>query len=182
MDQQDEGSDNESEAYLGDDDGNVGPQDQEVADLDGAEAGVASTAEPLVMSVCADSNRYVYQTADMKAIPRRVKTKAKAKLKLQTMQCIASRSTKVQLTHVGRLRHESKLTPECCLQMLSLQLPGTQLKLTWLHQVVVMTSPIYGGYALHVKNHANELQITLYRSRSHAHLVAAISRLFVGAT
>ncbi|KAL3132557.1 hypothetical protein ABBQ32_009096 [Trebouxia sp. C0010 RCD-2024] len=38
MDQQDDGSDVESEAYLGDDDGNVGPQDQEVADLDGAEA------------------------------------------------------------------------------------------------------------------------------------------------
>lgn len=42
MDQQDDGSDVESEAYLGDDDGNVGPQDQEVADLDGAEAGVVS--------------------------------------------------------------------------------------------------------------------------------------------
>ena len=40
MDQRDDdASDNESEAYLGDDDGNVGPQDQEVADLDGAEAG-----------------------------------------------------------------------------------------------------------------------------------------------
>lgn len=45
MDQRDEDvSDNESEAYLGDDDGNVGPQDQEVADLDGAEAGVISAA------------------------------------------------------------------------------------------------------------------------------------------
>ena len=42
MDQQDDVSDVESEAYLRDDDGNVGPQDQEVADLDGAEAGVAS--------------------------------------------------------------------------------------------------------------------------------------------
>ena len=40
MDQRDDDvSDNESEAYLGDDHGNVGPQDQEVADLDGAEAG-----------------------------------------------------------------------------------------------------------------------------------------------
>lgn len=43
MDQRDDDlSDNESEAYLGDDDGNVGPQDQEVADLDGAEAGGTS--------------------------------------------------------------------------------------------------------------------------------------------
>lgn len=40
MDQRDDDvSDNESEAYLGDDHGIVGPQDQEVADLDGAEAG-----------------------------------------------------------------------------------------------------------------------------------------------
>ena len=42
MDRQDGDSDNESEAYLGDDDGNVGPEVQEVADLDGAEAGVWS--------------------------------------------------------------------------------------------------------------------------------------------
>ena len=39
MDRPDDVSDNESEAYLGDDDGNVGPQDEEVADLNGAEAG-----------------------------------------------------------------------------------------------------------------------------------------------
>lgn len=42
MDQRDDVSDVESEAYLGDDDGNVGPEDQEVADLNGAEAGAIS--------------------------------------------------------------------------------------------------------------------------------------------
>ncbi len=47
MDQQDEQdvvSDAESDAYLGDDDGNVNEQDQEVADLQGAEAGAEGGA------------------------------------------------------------------------------------------------------------------------------------------
>lgn len=39
MEQQDDVSDTESEAYLGDDAGNIDQQDQEVADLQGAEAG-----------------------------------------------------------------------------------------------------------------------------------------------
>ena len=39
MDQQNDNSDVESEAYLGDDDGQLDQQDQEVADLNGPEAG-----------------------------------------------------------------------------------------------------------------------------------------------
>lgn len=42
MDQHNDGSDTESEAYLGDEAGNVDQQDQEVADLQGAEAGMLS--------------------------------------------------------------------------------------------------------------------------------------------
>ena len=40
MDQHDDVSDTESEAYLGDEAGNVDQHDQEVADLQGAEAGM----------------------------------------------------------------------------------------------------------------------------------------------
>ena len=43
MDQQDDVSDVESEAYLGDDDGQLDQQDQEVADLNGPEAGACCT-------------------------------------------------------------------------------------------------------------------------------------------
>lgn len=43
MDQQDDVSDTESEAYVGDEAGNVNQQDQEVADLQGAEAGMLSS-------------------------------------------------------------------------------------------------------------------------------------------
>ena len=42
MDQHEDVSDTESEAYLGDEAGNVDQQDQEVADLQGAEAGMLS--------------------------------------------------------------------------------------------------------------------------------------------
>ncbi len=40
MDEHDDVSDTESEAYLGDEAGNVDQHDQEVADLQGAEAGM----------------------------------------------------------------------------------------------------------------------------------------------
>lgn len=39
MDDRDDASEADSEAYLGDEQGNLGQQDQEVADLEGAEAG-----------------------------------------------------------------------------------------------------------------------------------------------
>ena len=42
MDEHDDVSDTESEAYLGDEAGNVDQHDQEVADLQGAEAGMLS--------------------------------------------------------------------------------------------------------------------------------------------
>ena len=46
MDQHDDVSDTESEAYLGDEAGNVDQHDQEVADLQGAEAGMFYAMAP----------------------------------------------------------------------------------------------------------------------------------------
>ena len=46
MDEHDDVSDTESEAYLGDEAGNVDHHDQEVADLQGAEAGMLYATAP----------------------------------------------------------------------------------------------------------------------------------------
>ena len=53
MDEHDDVSDTESEAYLGDEAGNVDQHDQEVADLQGAEAGMSCTmAAPTWINAC----------------------------------------------------------------------------------------------------------------------------------
>lgn len=51
MDDRDDVSDADSEAYLGDEQGNLNQQDQEVADLQGAEAGDCSNVNEGVCQV-----------------------------------------------------------------------------------------------------------------------------------
>ena len=51
MDDRDDVSDADSEAYLGDEQGNLNQQDQEVADLQGAEAGDCSNVNEGVHQV-----------------------------------------------------------------------------------------------------------------------------------
>lgn len=104
MEQQDDVSDTESEAYLGDDAGNIDQQDQEVADLQGAEAGadvhllhacnliVARTALTFVQQ------RFTaLQTVGTRATLKRERLLRQGKQKLPTILYIVSLSTQVDL-------------------------------------------------------------------------------------